>query len=166
MHTTLDKAKLLDLMKAEYAFAARTLALVKPEQMKVGGVCGHWSIKDLIAHLTAWEQRLLKWVENGHKGISLVIPEIGYTWQQIDMLNEQRARIDSVRLLPHLLEAMPKAQAQVLAMVEALPEEDIFTETAFNKLFQYRLLEAIAANTYEHYAEHLDQIRVWLSKQR
>lgn len=163
MHTSLDKTKLLDLISTEYAFAERTLALVKPEQMKISGVCGGWSVKDLIAHLTAWERRLLRWVENARKGIPLVIPEIGFTWQQIDMLNAHTARMDSVRLVPDLLDDMHKIQARVLEMVQALPDEDLFEETAFNKLFHYKLLDAIVSNTYDHYREHLEQIREWLT---
>ncbi|NWF70657.1 MAG: ClbS/DfsB family four-helix bundle protein [Chloroflexi bacterium] len=164
MHNTLDKAKLLDLLRAEYAFAERTLALLTPEQMKIGGVCGPWSVKDLIAHLTAWERRLLMWLENARKGIPLVIPQIGYTWAQIDQLNQQTALEESVKLLPQLINEARRTRELVLAQIYLLPEADLFEETPFSALFHHKLLDAIASNTYEHYAEHMEQIRAWMNK--
>jgi hypothetical protein len=37
-------------------------------------VTGDWSIKDIVAHLTAWEERLVAWLEAIAHGTSPELP--------------------------------------------------------------------------------------------
>jgi len=79
LHPMCDRLILLERLESTYDFAERTLQLV-PESRWMearwmeAGVCGHWSVKDLIAHLTHWEQRTLHWME---AGTPLTHPEPG-----------------------------------------------------------------------------------------
>jgi hypothetical protein len=88
LHLSLDKRKLLQQLQTAYEFADRTLALVPPERIAEPGVCGHWSVKDLFAHLACWEARTLCWLAEAELGIPLKVPEAGYGWDQFDQLND------------------------------------------------------------------------------
>ena len=59
MSETIAKAVLLDNIQAEYNRLESLLAPLSEEQLTTPGVNGPWSIKDNIAHLTAWQDYLL-----------------------------------------------------------------------------------------------------------
>ena len=48
-----------------------------------------WTAKDILAHLTAWEQRLLRWIERWRATGEPGRPEVGVTWHNFDSLNER-----------------------------------------------------------------------------
>ena len=48
-----------------------------------------WTAKDILAHLTAWEQRLLRWVGRWQATGDPGRPEVGVTWAGFDTLNER-----------------------------------------------------------------------------
>ena len=46
-----------------------------------------WTSKDILAHLTTWEQRLLRWIARWRETGDPGRPEIGVTWENFDSLN-------------------------------------------------------------------------------
>src|SRR5215475_13341482 len=50
-----DKAELLANIQAGYEQLEAVLASLSEEQMTIPGVNGTWSVKDNLAHLTAWQ---------------------------------------------------------------------------------------------------------------
>ena len=50
-----DKAALLANIQAGYDQLEALLASLSEEQMTIPGVNGSWSVKDNLAHLTAWQ---------------------------------------------------------------------------------------------------------------
>src|SRR5437763_10382965 len=83
----IDKAELLAQMRAGYNTFEALLAGLNETQMTTPGVNGVWSVKDNLAHLTAWHLRqldLLQGVRQGKEpGIRLV-----EDWS-VDEFNEQ-----------------------------------------------------------------------------
>jgi hypothetical protein len=165
MHATLDKSKLLDLIRAEYAFAERTLALLKPEQMEIGGVCGFWSAKDVIAHLMWWEEITLRWLADAERGIVLTVPEEGFGWDQFDELNDQYYQIHKDRSLEDILADFRRVQQAILAKVETMSDEELAGGGRYAGMFSDSPADAIAGDTHLHYQKHLAQIRAWLNGQ-
>ena len=56
----MDKLELLQrLDKAWVAFRTSYLGLSEP-QLSAPGVVGNWSVRDIIAHVTTWEEEALK----------------------------------------------------------------------------------------------------------
>ena len=51
-----------------------------------------WTAKDVLAHLTAWEQRLLRWIERWRETGDPGRPEVGVTWAGFE-LNRVRTYI-------------------------------------------------------------------------
>ena len=164
MHPKWDKQLLLDSIKAEYAFANRILALIGDADVAQSGVCGHWSIKDVIAHLTSWEERTLRWLDDTYKGIPLTIPETGFGWHQFDEINDvyyQKHRADSFE---QIRDNAVRVQALMLDTVARLTDEELAGNGRMTGMFSDSPADAIAANTFEHYQLHLEQIRVWLNQ--
>ena len=59
MTEQLDKAELLANMQAGYNSFEALLAGLNENQMTTPGVNGAWSVKDNLAHLSAWHLRQL-----------------------------------------------------------------------------------------------------------
>src|SRR5947209_10430789 len=55
----MDKAQLLDEMNSGYTALETVLAPLDQQQMTTPGVNGDWSIKDILAHLAAWQNYLV-----------------------------------------------------------------------------------------------------------
>jgi hypothetical protein len=52
------------------------------------GACEAWSVKDLLAHLHAWQEMTLNWEQAGSAGEHPSIPAEGYTFAETPALNE------------------------------------------------------------------------------
>lgn len=163
MHEKFDKQKLLDLMRAEYEFVERTLALIPPERMDEPNVDGPWSVKDTIAHLTAWERRLCGWLLQAKRGEKPTIPEPGCTWDDIDIINERTYQEDKYCPLGEVLANFRETHAQVVQILETFPEEELFELKRLKGMWSEPPWRLISGNTYEHYLEHLEPVRRWLS---
>jgi hypothetical protein len=163
LNSRYDKTKLLARLHAEYDFAERTLALVPPHRVTETGVCGHWSVKDVVAHLTSWEDRTLRWLATAAQGIQLHVPEEGYGWNEFDRLNEAAHERTKALEYAALYADFKLVQVQMLATVEAMTDEELAGGGRYTGMFSDSPIDAIAANTCEHYELHLQQIRTWLA---
>src|SRR5436853_2081121 len=56
----MDKAILLNKIRTRQAEFEGLLAPLDEAQMTTTGVNGEWSIKDVLAHLTAWQKRTIE----------------------------------------------------------------------------------------------------------
>jgi hypothetical protein len=164
LHPTLDKLKLLQQLETGYAFAERTLALVPTEAIGVAGVCGHWSVKDVVAHLTSWEQRTLRWLAEAEQGIVLKVPEAGFGWDQFDALNDMYYQRSKDRALDDILAELHRVQLEILSLVQRLTEDELAGGGRMTGMFSDSPAHAIASNTCWHYDFHLAQIREWLNQ--
>ncbi len=52
--------ELLDLINAEYAKLMAIVNALSPAQLVQAGAIDEWSVKDVLAHLAAWEARLVQ----------------------------------------------------------------------------------------------------------
>ena len=57
MTEQMNKTKLLNEMHNGYTAFENLLAPLSETQMTTAGVNGEWSIKDILAHLAAWQKR-------------------------------------------------------------------------------------------------------------
>jgi hypothetical protein len=67
----------------------KTLSILNAEDMIRPGVAGAWSVKDILAHLTAWERLFLDWYSSGLQGSTPNITPVGMSQKSMDALNQQ-----------------------------------------------------------------------------
>jgi len=94
------------------------------------GIVGEWSVKDVLAHLTEWQQMVLGWYHAGQAGETPALPAPGFKWSELPALNQAIYEKHLDRPLPAVLEEFRTAYRQVTAWVESLSEEDLFTPGA------------------------------------
>jgi hypothetical protein len=165
LHPMYDRLILLDRIESSYDFAERTLVHIPEVRRAETGVCGVWSVKDVVAHLTHWEQRALRWLEEAAQGIKLTIPEAGYGWgnAEFDRLNDFYYLRDQAKDWDEVLADWHSAQSDLLALVEDLNDEELAGGGRFAGMFSDSPAGAIADTTFLHYELHVGQIRAWVS---
>jgi hypothetical protein len=162
-----DKQKLLDLMGAEYDFAERTLMLVPEDLIEQPNVEGYWSVKDIVAHLSAWHRRVLRWLEdarqgNGVAGQHPVEPESGFTWDDFDAIDTMSYERDKNRPWDDILADFHWTFEALYKETEELTEAELFSKSGLSLFFRDPIWGYIAYNTFFHYQMHIEPVRAWL----
>src|SRR6266566_268986 len=58
----MDKQQLLKQLEKAWAAIKESYAGLSDSQLPEPGVMGNWSVKDILAHLTTWEEEALKYL--------------------------------------------------------------------------------------------------------
>lgn len=162
MEPEIDKIRLLELMRAEYAFFERTLALLKPDDMLVPNVIGWWSVKDTVAHVTAWMEDVVRWFDQASHGEPVEIPPDGYSDEVVNRINDERSARDKDKPLTAVLSSFRTAHLEVCELVESQYEHDLF-DSDWDGLFIGAPWRLVVGNTYDHLHEHVIPIRQWIA---
>ena len=72
-----EKEKLVDRLQFERDSFEEILARLSTEQMARLRIDDQWTVKDIVAHITAWEIELLNWLGMAAEGDSPDIPRPG-----------------------------------------------------------------------------------------
>ncbi len=124
------------------------LARMPADLLAAAAICGEWTAKDLMGHVAVWDAVAIEKIREIHEGVP---------WQRVDT-DERNAREAEARA-DQPLDAQ-RAEMQMthqrllaaLAAAEHLPADTI-----------ERIGEAIAEDTWEHYAVHTAELERWLA---
>ena len=109
-----------------------------------------WSVKDLIAHLTWWEQRCVRVVDAYMNG-----RDYHDNWSNIDMVNAQVFEENQDRSLEDILDefeaSLPIVEAQILSL-----DEDTLNRAIDDTNYVYNFYEW---DCYGHYPDHLEDMQ-------
>ena len=152
MTETMDRtAKLLDrLNKTRNEFVASYEGLTEA-QMLEPGVAGDWSVRDVIAHVTWWDEESLKHlpvVLDGRR-----VPKYSDTYGGIDAFNARSAEERSDLSLADVLRQFEETHHRLVLYLRSVPPDQLSGESRFRR--------RLRLDTYGHYPEHTGQIRAW-----
>ena len=154
-----SKLQLLKDIRTERRRLEKNLSVLTVEDMIRLGVTGTWSVKDILAHLVAWERLFLNWYSTGLQGCPPTTKPAGMSQNRIDTLNQQIYRMNRLRSLEEILADFEASYQEIVKVVEAIPEEDMFVQGRFKWTGKLTLADYIAGNTCNHYAWAKSQIR-------
>jgi DinB superfamily len=115
------------------------------------GVTGTWSVKDIIAHVTWWEEEAL-----AHLPLILAggrPPRYSVTHGGIDAFNAKMTAQRKDLPLAEVLRRRDDVHGRLIALVERTPEPQLTGETRFRR--------RLRLDTYGHYPKHARAIRAW-----
>lgn len=135
---------------------------ISPQQLIEPGVSGEWSVKDILAHLTAWEQLFLGWYRSGLLGETPQIPAPGITWKQLGKLNGMIYEAHRSQGLDEIKEEFATSYQTIVREITEMSEEMISTPGYFAWTNGNNLQGYIRANTANHYRWAKNQIQRWL----
>ena len=165
------KSEFLTTMQAERLQWETLLAEVAEAQMLEPGISGSWSVKDIVAHVTAYEQGLVEWLNAARHGEAVTFsanpdhPDLDYRNALIFTQNHKRS-------LPEVLAESTCVFQELFQQIEALSAEELF-DAQHTAWFVVKprwghsrpVWMCIADDSYRHYRQHIPDIRVWLKQQ-
>jgi hypothetical protein len=168
MHAeTMTKSLLLERLRAGHAEWEALLAEVPTDRMTKPGVEGAWSIKDILAHVTVYEQWTADQLEAIRRGETemVVRPDTPPDANTFDTDQRNAAYYAAYRDQPlaKIVTWSREEYPRLLAAVEALPEDTLITPGRVPLMGGAELWVLVAGNTYDHYAVHAAAIRAWLA---
>jgi hypothetical protein len=166
MSTQMDKTRLLHEIRTGYAALEEILAPLDETRMTTFGVSGDWSIKDILAHITAWHRYLLDRLQAAARNESPSVYITGLDDEEVDRLNEQFYQENKSRALDEVMTDFRSTYLQIVEAVQAMQEEDLTDAQRFSWARGIPLWRFVAGDTYEHYLEHIGPIKDWLAKTR
>jgi hypothetical protein len=138
-------------------------------RMTLKGVSGRWSIKDILAHILAYEQyiadRMNEILHGEHyrpcktqTALDAFLDEFGYPDFGSPLLDDDAPNawvVEKYRSvsLEEIVAQELQAFASVVSTLEKLPDRLIE---------QHNIFDRVANNTYKHYREHIHDIKDWL----
>ncbi len=148
----MDRSQLLKrLDKAWQALKASYAGLSDSELMEPG-ITGRWSVRDIIAHVTSWEEEALT-------HLPLIIaggkpPRYSVTYGGIDAFNAQTTEQKRNLSLSEVLLQRDDTHRQLIDFIQkSAPEDQFIRETRFRR--------RLRLDTYSHYPQHAEAIRKW-----
>ncbi len=120
---------------------------------KVKMICpapdGGWSVKDILAHVRAWEEECLKYLPMIIAGKRL--PRYKDMYGGINTFNAMTYEDNKDLPLDAVLKNLDDTHERLLDYLRSVPEEFFSSQTRF--------LRRLAADTYNHYPEHTETIK-------
>jgi hypothetical protein len=155
-----NKQHILKQLEIERSVFEALIAQIHPAHLETILVQNNWTTKDILAHITAWEQELLRWLAMADRGDPPDIPAPGTWANYIDQFNARNYQENRKRPLKEVREDFARVHLQLRNALESLPEDphDPSWSVWYGGVPPWRLI----ATFYEHYQEHSIPIRNWL----
>lgn len=138
------------------------LELFSQEQMEIPGVIGDWSLKDLLVHLTRWEAELVKLLWQAKREIQP--STIHFSQESTDAINERWFEESKTRDLDKVWQDFDTVREQTIRRVKEFSDTELVNPGYFKWSQGKPLWEWIAADSYDHEAEHRENILAWQGK--
>lgn len=146
----MTKRELLEAIHKGRAEFEAALVDLTPEQMMTPRAGGGWSAKDTLGHIAVWESRLVTMLYAIERGVA---PKV-IRAEQVDQFNAESLAEQRDRPLERVLSDFHAVHAQLLKRLGDVPERDLFDPRRFAWMEGEPLARMVAADTFEHYAEH------------
>ncbi|HEY3079316.1 MAG TPA: DinB family protein [Chloroflexota bacterium] len=145
--------ELLRSIQEERARLEATLARLTAEQILAPGIDGPWSVKDILVHVSYWERDLLRRL-CGHYSVDA----------PTDDINERVFQANRARPIAAVMAEFDASFRALMTRLVELSDEEL-NRPPFYRPWQVRpLWRDVASETYEHYWEHTEPLRVWLAR--
>ena len=151
------KARLLECIRVERQRLEDSLEGLTPADMVRSPRPGAWSVKDILVHISAWEDTFVGWYEAGLKGGKVDKPNFSRAGVLAEV-NRGIYEANKDRSPEDVLAGFKNSYERILALVASIPEEDIFARGKFAWTGTGKLVNYITSNTSLHYPGHLTMI--------
>lgn len=142
---------MLARLEASWAAFNASYAGLRDDELSEPGVVDRWSVKEIIAHVTWWEEEALE-------HLSLILaggrpPRYSVKYGGIDAFNAEQTARRQDRSLDEIRREAEATHGRLLAYLATVPEEQFTRETRFRR--------RLRLDTYGHYPLHTAQISAW-----
>ncbi|MCL4559334.1 MAG: ClbS/DfsB family four-helix bundle protein [Chloroflexi bacterium] len=169
----MEKARILTLLRQEFDRWEALFAGLREEQFTATNLVGDWSIKDILVHLTAWQQISIARMEAARFNREPEFPEwlAGMDPFTAEM-EENRDHVNARIYLAHRVQSWSSVHRawrdgflKFMELAEVIPEDELLDAERFSWLKGYSLL-VVLQGSYEHHEEHLQSLLLALNQKR
>ena len=150
----MKKPQVIDKLEAAYRDFTESYAGLSDAQMLAPGVTGEWSVKDLLAHVTWWEEEALKHLPGILRGVRP--PRYSVLYGGIDAFNAKMTAEHQALSLGEARRQAADVHRRLVEYLQTIPDEQFASETRFRR--------RLKLDTYGHYLLHAAAIRAWRSR--
>ena len=151
----MNREQLLKKINTPWAALRASYAGLNEAQLAQPGVTGDWSVIDILAHVSAWENEALTHLPHILEGKRP--PKYSDRYGGIDAFNALKVRQSRAVSPAEVLTRVEATHRQLLDYLESAPAEQLATETRFRR--------RIRLDTYSHYPIHTQAIQEWRKQQ-
>jgi hypothetical protein len=158
----MTSSRLAEILRGERNQWNALLEQVGLDRMDIPGVEGEWSVKQLVAHLTWYEQAVVEGAQQALKTgtFSRRRPDgVGLDEINALIMEESRARPAS-----DVLAEADAVFAQLLTLIAACPDAMLNDPQLLGLSDDMPPWMRVANNSYAHYREHEPALRAWLAR--
>lgn len=150
----------LDVLKYGHATVLRTVAKLPEADWQTAGVCGYWSVRQIIAHLASFEQALVEAIDVA--GGAEPGPALTALLRNGQAFNDAQVAARASLSAAETLAEYESTHQLTLLRAADLPTER-FRRAGFLPRYgqEYDLEDFIAYSFYGHKREHSAQIAVF-----
>lgn len=149
-----------DILKYGHETVLSAIDGLPESEWEVAGVCGVWSVKDIIAHLASYEHvlvDLLNMFLGGQPG-----PHLNQLMADGEQFNDKQVAQYEGKSVPEVLSEYCDTQAKVMSLVTQIPAETLRQPGTLPEYGpEYALDDMIVYSYYGHKREHCAQIAVF-----
>lgn len=124
---------------------------LSPAELMEPGVTGDWSVRDLIAHVTWWEEEAIKYLPLIQQGLKP--PRYSVMYGGIDAFNAVMTEKKGEVSLSRVFREQEATHRRLLEFLQGVPEDEFSRHTRFRR--------RLRLDTYGHYRIHGQEINKW-----
>jgi uncharacterized protein (TIGR03083 family) len=158
---TRDKTEQLERIDESWLRLNGFIESLTPAQLTEPTDAEGWSVKDHLAHLTAWERGMVFLLQRRPRHEGMGVEEAVYLADDLDGLNEAIRQVTMDTPIDEVIQDLRGTHEQLRAMIVAMPDEDLrrtyswFLPAEPGMDDGRPIISRIAANTDGHFDEHL-----------
>jgi hypothetical protein len=147
----MNRSQLLKRLDKAWVDFKESYAGLAESDLMEPGVTGAWSVRDLIAHVTWWEEEALTHLPHILAGEKP--PRYSVLYGGIDAFNAKMTAQKKNLPLSEVLQQRDETHRRLIEYIQRAPEEQFIRETRFRR--------RLRLDTYSHYPKHAEAIRKW-----
>jgi len=147
----MKKGQVLKKLEQTWASFKESYTGLTDEQLIEPGITEDWSVKDILAHVSWWEEEALKYLPQILQGGRP--PRYSVLYGGIDAFNAQMTEQKRALTLSEVCSRLEETHLQLVEFVRSVSEEQFTSETRFRR--------RLRLDTYSHYPIHTRAIREW-----
>ncbi len=160
------KQHLIDAVREEYDAWEELLSGLSQKQITAPDLPNGWSVKDVVAHIRAWQMRSVARFEAAAQNREPEYPK----WpgsQDPDSEDSPDATnawiYETYRNYrwPDLYDEWSKQFLHLIELVREVPERELLDSSKYKWMNGYALADVLLG-TYDHHQEHLEKLQEWL----
>lgn len=162
------KEHILAALREQFDSWEELLASLSDEQITTPHFDYNWSIKDVIAHLWAWQQISVARMESGLQDREPEIPKwivsLGEDWEDnADRVNALTFETNHKKPWSEVHQNWKDGFLHFLELGNKISERDLLDGDRYPWLKGYSLAFILVAS-YDHHQEHLEKLLAWLEE--